>query len=141
MCGPDRFRRYIAPCYDEFAEMLHARGKKLGSHLDGKMVGLKEAVAETKLDFIEAFAPFPDGDLPLAEARTVWPEKVIWINYPSALHLGTPERITEATRQVIRDVAPGDRFLVGITENIPDQAWQTSMTVISRVLKEEGQIA
>jgi hypothetical protein len=140
MVGAARFERYVAPRYDEFAEMLHARGKRLGSHLDGKMVGLKDQVAATKLDFIEAFAPYPDGDLPLAEARAAWPDKVIWINYPSATHLGTEAQVEAATRQLIRDVAPGDRFLVGITENIPDTHWQTSMTVISRVLREEGQV-
>jgi len=140
MCGPERFERCIASRYNEFADLLHARGKKLGSHLDGKTMGLKDQIAACKLDFIEAFAPYPDGDLPLAEARAAWPDRVIWINYPSALHLGTEEQIEEATRRIIRDVAPGDRFLVGITENIPEDNWQTSMTVISRVLKEEGQV-
>ena len=140
MVGAERFEKYVASRYNEFAEMLHARGKKLGSHLDGMMVGLKAQVAATKLDFIEAFAPYPDGDLPLAEARAAWSDKVIWINYPSALHLGTEKEIEAATRQMIADVAPGDRFLVGITENIPDHCWQQSMTTISRVLREEGQV-
>lgn len=138
MVGAERFERYIAPRYDEFADMLHARGKKLGSHLDGKMAALKDQVARTKLDFIEAFAPFPDGDLPLAEARQAWADKIIWCNYPSAVHLCRGEEIEQATRAMIADVAPGDRFLVGVTENIPDQHWQRSLTIISRVLREEG---
>ncbi len=140
MVGAERFEKYVAPCYNEFAEMLHSCGKKLGSHHDGMMKGLKEQDARTKLDFIEAFAPYPDGDLPLAEAREAWADKVIWINYPSPVHLRPPEQIEAFTRQMIRDVAPGDRFLVSVTENIPDQAWQTSMPIISRVLREEGEI-
>ena len=141
MVGAKRFDEYVAPCYNEFADVLHARGKKLGSHLDGMMAGLKAQVARTKLDFIEAFAPHPDGDLPLSEARAAWPDKVIWINYPSPIHLCTEAQIEAATRQMIRDVAPGDRFLVGVTENIPEQSWQKSLPVIARVLREEGQIA
>jgi len=138
MVGEERFRKYIAPCYDEFAELLHAKGKLLGSHLDGMMVGLKEAVAETKLDFIEAFAAFPDGDLPLADARKAWPDKVISTNFPSPIHLESAERIEDYARQMLADVAPGDRFIVGVTENIPGDVWQVSLTTVSRVLREEG---
>lgn len=141
MVGAERFERYVVPRYNELAEILHAHGKMLGSHLDGMMRGLKDQVARTKLDFIEAFAPYPDGDLPLAEARAAWADKVIWINYPSPLHLCTEAEIEAATRRMIRDVAPGDRFLVGVTENIPERNWQTSLPVISRVLREEGGIS
>jgi len=140
MVGAQRFEQYVAPRYNELADILHARGKKLGSHLDGKMVALKQQVARTRLDFIEAFAPFPDGDLPIAEARAAWPDKVIWCNYPSAVHLAADEQIEDATRGMIRDVAPGDRFLVGVTENIPERDWQRSLPIISRILREEGQV-
>jgi uroporphyrinogen-III decarboxylase len=141
MVGAERFEKYVAPRYNELADILHAKGKKLGSHLDGKLVALKEQVARTKLDFVEAFAPFPDGDLPIGDARRAWPAKVIWCNYPSAVHLCPDEQIEQNTQDMIRDTAPGDRFIVGVTENIPDQHWQRSLPVISRVLREEGRIA
>jgi len=140
MVGAERFDKYVAPRYNEFAAILHAKGKKLGSHLDGKLVGLRQQVARTQLDFVEAFAPFPDGDLPIGEARAAWPDKVIWCNYPSPVHLRTEEQIEAATRQMLGEVSPSDRFLVGVTENIPDEHWQKSLPVISRVLREEGQV-
>jgi len=138
MVGLERFERYCIPRYNELASHLHPKGKLVGVHMDGKMKHLAEAVARSDVDIIEAFAPFPDGDFPLAEARQAWRHKVIWINYPSPVHLFPPEQIEAHTRQMLRDVTPGDRFLVGITENIPDFAWPTSLPIISRVLKEEG---
>jgi hypothetical protein len=140
MCGPDRFTRYIASCYNECAELLHARGKRLGSHLDGKTIALRDAIGACKLDFLEAFSPFPDADMPLAEAYRAWPDKVLSINYPSPVHLQDDAAIAEHTRQMLRDVAPGTRFSVGITENIPEGCWRRSLPIIGRVLAEEGHL-
>jgi len=140
MCGPERFAKYIGSCYDECAEMLHAKGKRLGSHLDGKMVALMPQVAATKLDFIEAFAPFPDGDLPLGDARRAWPDKVISTNFPSPVHLQPPDEVRAFTRQMLAEMAPGDRFIIGITENMPETTWQDSMMAIASVLGEEGDL-
>ncbi|MFQ5809754.1 MAG: uroporphyrinogen decarboxylase family protein [Armatimonadota bacterium] len=138
MIGLERFQEYVIPRYNEFASILHERGKLIGVHMDGKMTHLAEAVAESDIDIVEAFAAFPDGDLPIGDARRAWSEKVIWTNFPSPVHLYAPEDIEEYTRGMLADIAPGDRFLVGITENVPDNVWQQSMSVISRVLKEEG---
>jgi len=140
MIGPDRFVRYCVPCYNEFASYLHSEGKLLAVHMDGRMKAIADAVADSQVDIIEAFSAVPDGDLELAEAHRAWPDKIIWTNYPSPVHLWPPEQILSYTRQMLRDIAPGDRFIVGITENIPEAVWQTSLPIISRVLAEEGSL-
>ena len=47
-----------------------------------------------------------------------------------------PERIRAHTLDLLDQASPGDHFIVGVTENIPDWAWQTSLTTINRVLDE-----
>ncbi len=140
MIGPQLFRRYCLPCYNEFASCLHAQGKLLAVHMDGRMKAIAEAVADSQIDIIEGFSPVPDGDLELAEARRLWPDKIIWMNFPSPVHLLAPDQIAAHTRQILRDVAPGDRFLLGITEDIPHGAWQISLPIISQILREEGNL-
>jgi len=140
MIGLPRFQEYVVPLYNEFAAILHARGKLIGVHMDGKMAHFAEAVAESDIDIIEAFAAFPDGDLPIGDARQAWADKIIWTNFPSPIHLYAPEDIEQYTREMLADIAPGDRFLVGITENVPDNVWRESMTAISRVLGEAGDL-
>ena len=75
-----------------------------------------------------------------AEARRAWPDKVICINFPSAGHLGTEAQVASEMRRLLAAIAPGDRFAVGITENIPDDCWQRSLKAISRILREEGHV-
>lgn len=140
MIGLERFKRYCVPCYNEFASYLHPCGKLLAVHMDGKMKELAEAVADSDVDIIEGFSPVPDGDLELSEARRIWSDKIIWMNFPSNVHLLPPDQIAAYTRQILRDVAPGDRFLLGITEDIPDGAWQISLPIISQVLREQGNL-
>ena len=136
--GRERFQQYVVPLYNEAAEILHRHGKLIGSHLDGNNRLWAEDVAGSALDYIEAFTPAPDTDMSVADALTAWPDKVLWINFPSSLHLASIPTIEEATRQIIRDAAPGNRLIVGITEDIPADRWQQNMLAISRVIDEEA---
>jgi uroporphyrinogen-III decarboxylase len=138
LIGPERFRRYYLPCYNELARLLHKRGKILAVHMDGKLNCLKEAIAETEIDCIEAFTPPPVGDLSVKEALGLWKDKSLWINFTSSIHMARPEIIRDHTRALLREAAPGKRFIISITENVPDDFWQKSFSIISEVLKESA---
>jgi len=136
--GLERFEKYCVPLYNEAAEVLHKHGKLIGSHLDGNNKLWAHAVADSALDYVEAFTPAPDTDMSLADALAAWPDKVLWINFPSSLHLASIDVIENATRQMIRQAAPGNRLIIGITEDIPQDRWQQNMLAISRVIDQEA---
>jgi len=136
--GRERFERYVVPLYDEAAAILHEHGKLIGTHLDGNNRLWADLVAASDLDYVEAFTPAPDTDMTLADALAAWPGKVLWINFPSSLHLASIETIEEATREMIRAAAPGDRLIIGITEDIPRDRWQANMLAIARVIDQEA---
>lgn len=138
--GLERFERYILPHYDEAADILHTHGKLLGVHFDANVRLLAPGIARSKIDYIEAFTPAPGSDMTLAEARAAWPDKIIWINVPSMVHLQPPAVIAETTRQLLRQAAPGDRFLIGITEDVPADRWPQTFTLILRTIHEMGRL-
>ena len=138
MIGGRRFREYVLPVYAEFSAILKPKGKLLAAHLDGHLRSLADDLAISALDIIEAFCPYPDGDMTLDMARRLWPDKILWINFPSVMHLEPPERIRACVRQLLAAAAPGRRFLFGITEDIPDGVWDVSLPVISAALQEYG---
>jgi hypothetical protein len=138
--GLDRFEKYVLPHYDELAEMLHERGKLLSVHLDANTKLLAAAIGRSRIDCIEAFTPYPNGDMSIAEARAAWPGKTLWINFPSAVHLQESTAVEETTRQILREAAPGDRFIIGVTETVPVDKWQQSFSAISRVINAEGRL-
>ena len=96
---------------------LHARGSRPGIARTNTTREWAEVVAASQLDVIEAFTPAPDTDMLVAEARAAWPEKTLWINFPSSLHnaplaSGYREYVDEMVRE---SGWPGVRS-VGITD-------------------------
>lgn len=136
--GVERFAEYVVPLYQEAAEVFHQHGKLLGAHLDGNNKPWAHLVAESGLDYVEAFTPAPDTDMTLADALEAWPDKVLWINFPSSIHLASTERIEEVTRDLIRQVGDTNRLIIGITEDIPADRWQQNLLTISRVINESS---
>ena len=136
--GKERFMDYVLPHWEEVSAILHEEGKMLGCHLDANNRLWAKEVGESGLDWIEAFTPAPDTDMTVAEARKIWPGKVFFINFPSSVHLQKASVIAETTKQIIKEAAPGDRFIVGITENFPEDRWRESFYTILTTLNEFG---
>ncbi len=134
--GAERFAEYIVPRYDEAADVLHAAGKIIGVHMDADNRVFAPAVARSKIDLVEAFTPPPDCDMSVAEARIAWPDKTLWINFPSSVHLASPERIRTATQEILNQAAGMNRFLIGITEDIPQHVVLQSLTVIAETINQ-----
>jgi len=133
--GPERIRRFILPCWREFADLMHEEGKKLGVHLDADNSLLLDIVAESPLDFIEAFTPPPDCDTSVAEARRAWPGRALWINFPSSVHLREAEVVRDTTRRLIQEAGDRSGFLIGITEDVPWEALPRSLPAILDVIE------
>ena len=136
--GPDRVRDYVCPCWNAFADRLHERGKKIGVHLDANNRLILDVVRKSKLDFVEAFTPPPNCNVSVAEARAAWPEKRLWTNFPSSVHIESEATIREATQEIVRQAGDRKGFLMGVTEDIPREHIERSVTVILDTLKECG---
>ena len=134
--GPNVFRDYYIPHYEEAAEALHKKGKLLGTHLDADNTPIMDLVARTSLDYIEAYDPGMGPSV--AEARAAWPDKVLWINWPSAWHLRPVEEVRTGTIQLLREASPGDRFIIGITEDVPEERWAENFTAIVDAIEGEA---
>ncbi|MFH0938995.1 MAG: uroporphyrinogen decarboxylase family protein [Planctomycetota bacterium] len=134
--GPPRYKEFCIPLFNECAEVFHKKGKLLCTHLDGNNKPWADAVAASGLDCIEAFTPAPDTDMTLAEALKVWPNKILWINFPSSVHLYSAAEIKQTTRELIAAAGETNRLIIGITENIPADRWQESLSAISEVINE-----
>ena len=135
--GLENFRRYYVPHYEEAAEVLHAKGKLVGCHFDANCRLLAEAIAGTPLDYIEAFTPAPDTDMTLCEARAAWPDKVLWLNFPSSLHLRSDADVEAAAFEMVDQAGP-DGIIMGITEDMPAHRWRDSCRAIMAGLKRHA---
>jgi hypothetical protein len=138
--GEQRFREYYLPNYEEACDVLQPAGKIVGCHFDANNRVIADAIAETSLDYIEAFTPAPDTDMTLAEAREAWPDKALWINYPSSVWLRSDEAMEDVTVDLLKQAAPGNGLLIGVTEDVPDGRLYPGLHAINRAIQEHGRL-
>jgi len=136
--GPPMFDELIMPHFEAEARVVHPSGKKVLNHMDGFLKSLVTAIARCPVDVVEAFNPLPDGNLPISTARQAWPGKAISTNFPSSIHLQPHDQIRATTLDLLRAAAPGDGFVVGITEDVPRHLVADTLTVIAQALNELG---
>jgi len=136
---PFLFEEFSVPFYNEMADILHEHGKVYAVHMDGNLAPLVNLIGKTQIDVIEAFTPPPMGDLATGEARSIWSNKILWINFPGTLlAAASAAAIEEYTVSLLRSIAPGDRFLIGCTENYPIERWEMAFDAIGRALETHG---
>lgn len=137
--GLENFEKYYVPHYQEAALVMHRHGKLIGSHFDANCRLLAEAISRTDLDYIEAFTPAPDTDMSLSQARKAWPGKVLWLNFPSSVHLKSDREVEKATIELLNEVESVDGLIMGITEDIPAHRWPGSCLAIMAGLRKHAQ--
>ena len=134
--GQERYRSYLMPVYSRLRERLSGTGKLLGIHMDGRLASLKKEIGESEIDFVEALTPPYMGDVSVREAREAWPDKGLWLNFTSSVHIESPEVIEAHTRQLLEEAGGKRGFVIGVTEDAPVEALDKSLAVIARVLNE-----
>ncbi|MBN2153774.1 MAG: hypothetical protein JW839_20115 [Candidatus Lokiarchaeota archaeon] len=118
--SPTIFKEYSLPFYNEVADIIHKHGKIYVVHMDGELKALADLIAQTRIDAIESFTPPPVGNFTIEEARAKWGnKKVIWANFPEPVCLQGERAVRQKTRQMLTSAAPGDDFLMGISEGFP----------------------
>jgi hypothetical protein len=120
--GRETFKNYYAPHYNEAAEIMHQRCKLIGCHFDADNTMIMKEIGETALDYIEAY----DAGVspPVETARKAWPDKTLWLNWPSSWHLLDEEEVYSRTIGILKEAGQKEKLIIGITENAPDELWQ-----------------
>ena len=136
--GRDLFAEKIIDPLNEFADAAHRRGRLVSMHVDGDNAIWADDIANSKLDMVEAFTPAPDSDMTTAAGRQAFKDKILWMNFPSSVHLANADTIRATTHEILDAVAPGDRFVLGITEDIPPDCWRRSISAILDVVEDRG---
>lgn len=133
--GPRRYKQLLMPVYEECFPILRQAGKIVGTHYDGQLASCKDLIAQAPIDLIESLTPPPEGDLTLAEARAVWPEKLFWSNINVACYDLPPEELkAEVLKRVEEGAVDGCKLAFEVSEQYPDN-WAESLHVVLDALE------
>ncbi len=128
MTPPPVFREHFLPYLKSFNAEMHRAGKWVAFHADGDMSLLLDLMIEAGFDVADCFACAPLVSCTTAQARAVWKNRIcIWGGVPSTLlELNIPlARLEAHLKTLYRDVAPGDRFILGLSDQaMPTSSWK-----------------
>jgi len=141
MTPPPMFERYITPYYREFSAILRERGKTLVMHADNDTSRILGHIEQAGYGMVECFATRPMAAMTLSDARSAWGSRVaIWGGIPSVI-LEEPYTDHEFERYmegVFREVAPGDAFILGVSDNVMPGAKLSRLQRIGEMVEELG---
>jgi len=134
LANPKLFQAYFMPEYEKQAAVLHAHGKLMAVHMDGRLDVVKDLIRQTPVDIVEAVHPPPMGDLSIGEALRRWPDKAIWIGFPSSAYALGPKAVQDFALDLLREVGTGERLTLAMsTEN---QVSNENLIALTTVLEQ-----
>lgn len=136
--GERLFRQYCVPFYSEMADMLSDRDVPVFVHMDGDLRPLWEAIGQSKVGGLDSFSPPPDNDTSALDAVTIWPEMRLGLNFPSSVHLASPEEIRRVADEILEQAGHSGRLQIQISENVPPGVWRKSYPVIVEAINDFG---
>jgi len=68
----------------------------------------------------------------------MWPEKRLWLNFPSSVHLAAPDQIRAVADEILAAAGHTGRLQIQISENVPLDRWQISLPVIAEAIEAFG---
>lgn len=142
MTPPNYYKKYCLPFYEKHGKQCKEAGKPYIVHMDGRTNALKDLIAKSPIDVIESFS-FAEmsGDLPISEAKALWPDKVIIPNFPASLCGKSNEEIVNYLEKVLDEVRGNTPFMIQISEDIPPGSWKQVLPVLCEFMQTKGKLA
>ncbi len=139
---PPLFKEHILPWLQRWAEILHAGGKIFMSHCDGENEGLLDLLAASGIDVAESVCAPPMVQCSLTAMRRAFGGKItIFGGVPSVVLLEestTEEEFEAHIRQLFAEIAPGDRFILGVSDMVPPDAKWDRLVRLAAMVDEWG---
>ncbi|MEW6377315.1 MAG: uroporphyrinogen decarboxylase family protein, partial [Thermodesulfobacteriota bacterium] len=141
---PPFFRDRIIPHLQKLADVLHPKGKLLLCHCDGENKGLLDLIPESGMDIAEAVCPQPMTKVTISEVKKALKGKVtIFGGVPSVALLEesmSDEEFGDFMENLFREITPGDRFILGVSDTTPPDAKFERLLRITEMVQHRGKL-
>lgn len=138
---PSFFSQWSRAFYSEAVSRLHAAGKFVAVHIDGRLKGALRMVRDTGADCADAVTPAPTGDLTAAECRAEAGDRFIlsggvspdlWL--PGASIANFEAKVLEWLAQKHRT----HRFIANAGDQVPPGAEERRITLMRDLVETHG---
>lgn len=138
---PSFFREWSRAYYAEAIRRLHAAGKKVAVHIDGRLRGALGMFREIGMDCADAVTPAPMGDLEAAACRDEAGPDVILSGgvSPELWYASVPENdFVKAVRAWLALKKRSSRLIAGAGDQVPPGADEGRIRLMRDIVEAEG---
>ncbi len=114
--------------------MLSDAGIPVFVHMDGDLKPLWHLIGNSRVGGLDSFSPAPDNDTTVAEAAKMWPDKRLFVNFPSSVHLRSADEIHAEAESILQAAGHTGRLEIQLSENVPPEAWPISLPAIAAAI-------
>jgi len=133
--SPDLYGRYSLPYYRRKCQFLHAHGKTVLCHMDGRLQGLLPLVRDTGIDVLDGITPEPMNDFSVEElAACLGPDQFAWAGVPSSMFCAaaTREEVVDCAKKLI-DLL-GEKLILNVGDQLPPDADMALVEAVTAVV-------
>ena len=132
MTPPKMYEKYHLPLYRQYGSLAREANKAYIIHMDGRLRPLAALINRSPFDVVESFSlPLIGGDLTLAEASALWPDKAIFPNFPASLSKESRWKLGEFLDELREQIPSSRSFVLQFSEDIPHEDWQHVVSTVS----------
>lgn len=139
--GPERWRRFIKPCWAKVYQAVHDAGKIVMSHSCGSVAEIMPDMIEIGLDVLESVQPEPAGMSPY-QLKKKWGDKIaFWgaLGSQSTIAFGTPADIHAEVRRLCREMGKGGGYILAPAKGLqPETPTENAVAVVEAFTQQTG---
>lgn len=134
--SPVIYKKYVSPCINDYADLLHERDKLYLTHRCGLLKGLLEIIANERDDGVVDICPAPTGDTSLWEAKVAWPNKVVIGGIdPTALTSWDLDRLNVYVSKIHTNLRGCTGVMLGSGDAVPKDAKLENLLAVSDIVR------
>lgn len=140
--SPRLFQEFSAEFYREMARRVHAVGKWLSVHIDGRLGGLLPCLRQCDVDCADAVTPAPMGDLTPEQCRAeAGPDLILWGGIPpTTFSSETDDDEFEAVVRRWLDLRhQSHRLVLAPGDQVPPHTAKARVQRVADMVEEQGQ--
>ena len=135
--SPAMFEKYTLPQINEWADMLHSAGKMLMHHACGHLKDLLPLIATSEIDILESISPPPTGNIEIADALKILPERIAVIGgiEPTFFENCTLDELENCVNGLL-NTARGRRFVLANSDSCPPKVTYDKFLLVSDLVRK-----
>jgi len=138
--GPERWRKFLKPCWAKLYEAVHAQDKLVVSHCCGSIADIMPDIIEIGLDVLESVQPEATGMNPY-ELKRKWGDKItFWggLGSQSTIQFGSSQDIHNEVKRLCKEMGKGGGYILAPAKSLqPGTPTKNAVAVVEAFTNQE----